>query len=194
MEWVSDDSTPLRRKYSTIMNTSLIRITGLNLNRLNLLLSRWVARYSIPFLRVSLGLVFLGFGVLKFVPDLSPAEGIATETMDKLTLGVVPGSVGLVLVALLETAIGVCLVTGRYLRLGLALMAVAMVGILSPLALLTDELFRRQDLYAPTLAGQYVLKDVVLLAAGLVVTASAQGGRLVIASDRTSGDRETADS
>ncbi len=176
------------------MDTLLIRTTGLDLNRLNLLLSRWLARYSIPFLRVSLGLVFLGFGVLKFIPDLSPAEAIATETMDKLTLGVVPGSVGLVLVALLETAIGVCLVTGRYLRLGLALMAVAMVGILSPLALLTDELFRRQDLYAPTLVGQYVLKDVVLLAAGLVVTASAQGGRLVIASDRTLGDQETADS
>ena len=64
------------------MDTLLIRTTGLDLNRLNMLLSRWLARYSIPFLRVSLGLVFLGFGLLKFIPDLSHAEAIATETMD----------------------------------------------------------------------------------------------------------------
>ena len=176
------------------MDTLLTGPTGRDLNRLNALLSRWLARYSIPLLRVSLGLVFLGFGVLKFIPDLSPAEAIARQTLDKLTLGVVPGGVGLVLVATLESAIGLCLVTGRYLRLGLALLGLAMVGVLSPLVLLPDELFRREDFYAPTLAGQYVLKDVVLLAAGLVVTASAKGGQIVIASHQTSRARGLTDS
>jgi hypothetical protein len=45
-----------------------------------------------------------------------------------------------------------------------------MIGILSPLVLLPGELFARP--YEPTLAGQYVLNDLVLLAAGLVAAAS----------------------
>jgi uncharacterized membrane protein YkgB len=63
-------------------------------------------------------------------------------------------------------------------RLGLALLGVAMVGILSPLVLFPGELFAGPD-HAPTLEGQYVLKDVVLLAGGLVVAARELGGRPV---------------
>jgi len=149
-------------------------------DRLDALATRCLARTglhlrpSIALLRISLGLVFLGFGVLKFFPGISPAEDLAKDTMDKLTLGLVPGGVGIVLVALLETAIGLCLLTGRYLRLGVVLLGFAMVGVLSPVVLFPDELFSR-SYNAPTLEGQYVLKDVILLAAGLVVAASARG-------------------
>src|SRR5688572_11965009 len=88
-----------------------------------------LARFSFVFLRVSLGLVFLGFGVLKFFPGVSPAEGLAERTMEALTLNLVPGNVGIVLVAAMETAIGLSLITGRYRRLGLVLLGLAMVGI-----------------------------------------------------------------
>src|SRR3712207_2038893 len=77
--------------------------------------TRWLARHSIALLRVSLGLVFLGFGVLKFFPGLSPAEDLATDTLGALTLGLIPDGVGLALVAALETAIGLSLLTGRFL-------------------------------------------------------------------------------
>jgi putative oxidoreductase len=136
----------------------------------------WLARHSVDLLRLSLGAVFLGFGALKFVPGLSPAAGLAGATFAELTLGLVPEGVGVYVVAALETAIGLSLLTGRLLRLGLALLGVAMVGILSPLVLLPEALFRGA-LYAPTLEGQYVLKDVVLLAAALAVAASAFGRR-----------------
>jgi putative oxidoreductase len=138
--------------------------------------ARWVAGHSVTLLRLSLGAVFLGFGVLKFFPGLSPAAGMAGETFAELTFGLVPASVGVVCVAILETAIGLSLLTGRLLRLGLALLGMAMVGILSPLVLLPEALFRGV-LWAPTLEGQYVLKDVVLLAAALAVAASAFGRR-----------------
>jgi putative oxidoreductase len=147
------------------------------LDRINAVITRLLARYSVELLRISLGLVFLGFGGLKFFPGLSPAADLAGETMEKLTLGLIPGGVGIVLVAMVETAIGFFLITGKYLRLGLALLGVAMVGILSPLVLLPDELFARP--YEPTLEGQYVLKDIVLLAAGLVVAASVKLGHSV---------------
>jgi putative oxidoreductase len=136
----------------------------------------WMAQHSVTLLRLSLGFVFLGFGVLKFFPGLSPAAGLAGETFSELTMGIVPEALGVYVVAAMETVIGLSLLSGRLLRLGLTLLGFAMVGILSPLVLVPEELFRGA-LYAPTLAGQYVLKDVVLLAAGLAVAVSVLGRR-----------------
>jgi putative oxidoreductase len=123
---------------------------------------------SVDLLRLSLGVVFLLFGLLKFIPGLSPAEDMATQAMQELTFGMVPPWLGLLLVALLETTIGLALLTGRYLRLGLLLLGAALVGILSPLVLFPGELFAG-PFFAPTLEGQYVIKDIVLFAAALVV-------------------------
>ena len=54
-------------------------------------------------------------------------------------------------------------------------MAMALVGILSPLVLFPDQMWSGNG---PTLTGQYVFKDIVLAAAGLVVAAHALGARL----------------
>jgi putative oxidoreductase len=143
------------------------------------LLQGLLNRYSVGFLRVSLGLVFLGFGVLKFFPGLSPAEGIAAATIDRLTFGLVSGHTAVILTAVLETFIGLTLVTGKLLRVGLVVLAGAFVGILSPLVLFTEQLFP----HGPSLLGQYVLKDIVLVAAALVVAAGALGSRLRSGSD-----------
>ncbi|MGH2561927.1 MAG: DoxX family protein [Thermomicrobiales bacterium] len=129
---------------------------------------------SVTFLRISMGLVFLGFGVLKFVPGLSPAEGLVEQTMDALTFGLAPGIVGVLLVAAMETAIGLCLISGRFMGIGLALLGMAKIGILSPVVLFPNGLFSRR-FFAPTLEGQYVLKDLILLAAGLVIAVSGLG-------------------
>ncbi len=137
----------------------------------------WLGRRSLVWLRVSLGLVFLGFGLLKFVPDLSPAQDLVERMMAALTFGLVPDAVGLFLVAAMESAIGLSLISGRHLRIGLALLGMAMVGILSPVVLLPERLFAG-PLSAPTLEGQYVLKDLVLLAAALVVAVGEFGRRV----------------
>jgi len=130
--------------------------------------------YSIHALRISLGLVFLGFGVLKFFPGLSPAEQIVMATLDRLTLGLVTGQTAVFVTAVMETVIGVVLLTGRFLRFGIVLLGAALIGIMSPLALFTAELFP----HGPTLMGQYVLKDIILAAAALVVGAYALGSDL----------------
>ncbi len=141
--------------------------------------ARWLARHSIDLLRISLGLVFVGFGALKFFPGVSPAEGLASETFAILTIGLVPHGAAMILIAALESTIGVLLLSGRGLRLALGLLAVQMVGILSPIVLLPGEMFRT-DPIAPTLAGQYVLKDVILGAAALVVAAKTLGVEMVV--------------
>jgi uncharacterized membrane protein YphA (DoxX/SURF4 family) len=62
--------------------------------------TEWMARHGITILRISLGVVFLWFGVLKFFPGLSPAQSLAARTIDILTFGVVPSSVSVPVLAL----------------------------------------------------------------------------------------------
>lgn len=138
-------------------------------------LSRWLASHSIGILRVSLGLVFLGFGVLKFFPGVSPAEDLAVRTIETLSLGVVSGGMALLMTAITECFIGITFVTGRFLKAGLVVLAGSLVGIMSPMVLFFSDLFPG----APTIEGQYVFKDIVLAAAGLVVAAKALGARFV---------------
>ncbi len=146
--------------------------------------AQWLAAHSVTLLRISLGLVFLGFGVLKFFPGASPAEALVMRTVDALTLGVVSGTPALVMTAAMETFIGLTLVTGRGLRAGLVVLAGAMVGIMSPLVLFYGDLFPDG---LPTIEGQYVLKDIVLAAAGAVVAARALGAQYVVSGGTAPG-------
>lgn len=162
------------------------------INRLDAKVTPWLARHSVHLMRISLGFVFLAFGVLKFFPTASPAESMAIDAMNGLTFGLIPGSVGLVLVAAMETAIGISLLTGKYLRFGIALLGMAMIGVLSPLVLFPGELFSR-SYNAPTLEGQYVVKDVVLLTSALVVGLRERGAELVIVADEAMEHDTTTD-
>ena len=101
-----------------------------------------LARHSITALRISLGLVFLGFGILKFFPGMSPAAELAERTIGTLTFGLVGPTAALLLTAILETVVGLTLVTGLFLRTGLVILAGALVGIMSPLVLFYGECSR----------------------------------------------------
>ena len=114
-----------------------------------------------------MGLVFLAFGVLKFLPGREPRRGSRGRDLRTPDARAGPWPGRRCSPWLLETTIGVLLLTGWLPRLALALLGVALVGILSPLVLLTGDLFAG-PLGAPTLEGQYVLKDVVLAAGALV--------------------------
>lgn len=146
-------------------------------DRLDTSLNRWLVAHSITLLRVSLGLVFILFGALKFFPGASPIEALATQTTTVLTFGMLPPGVGLVVIAALEVAIGLCFVTGRLLRVGVWLMGAQMLGAMSPLILFPGELFGPGLL--PTLAAQYILKDIILVAAAMVIAATWSGARIV---------------
>ena len=140
-------------------------------------LTLYMARYGIVTLRVTLGIVFFWFGILKFFPGLSPAQTLAIKTIDLLTLGFLPAGAGIVLLAALECAIGVGLISGKFMRLTLLLLAFQMVGAASPLLLFPGEVFT-QFPYAPTLEGQYIIKNLVLVSAGIVIGATVRGGFL----------------
>ncbi|HSN74571.1 MAG TPA: DoxX family protein [Anaerolineae bacterium] len=147
-------------------------------NRIDVKLTRWMARYGIVLLRVSLGLVFLWFGFLKFFPGLSPAEELVTNTINRLSFGLIPPATAAFLVAALETLIGLGLITGVLMRVTLLLLAFQMIGTATPIFLFPDQVFQIVP-FVPTLEGQYIIKNLVLISAGLVIGATVRGGRLV---------------
>jgi uncharacterized membrane protein YphA (DoxX/SURF4 family) len=156
------------------------RITAL-FDRLDAQITRWMARYGILLLRISMGIIFLWFGVLKFFPGLSPAADLATRTIERLTFGVIPPDVSILILASWESLIGLGLMFGIFMRATLLLLFLQMMGTISPIFFFPQEVFTAFP-YAPTLEGQYIIKNMVLISAGLVIGATVRGGKMVDAS------------
>ena len=141
-------------------------------------LTNWMAHYGILLLRVSLGIVFFWFGALKFFPGLSPAQDLATRTIGVLTFGLIPAHVSILILAIWECLIGLGLIIGAFMRATLLLLWLQMLGTITPIFFFPQEVFTRIP-YAPTLEGQYIIKNIVLISAGIVIGATVRGGRMV---------------
>lgn len=148
------------------------------IDRVDVRITGMLARIGVPVVRVALGIVFLWFGVLKFFPNLSPAELLAARTIEALTLGTVHQEVSMPVLATWESLIGIGLILGVALRAVLFLLAVQMIGTLTPLVLFPSETFTVFPI-VPTLEGQYIIKNLVLIGAAMVVGATVRGGRIV---------------
>lgn len=139
--------------------------------------TRWMAKTGIVFLRISIGVIFFWFGVLKFFPGLSPAQDLATRTIDMMTFGLMPAQLSLFLLATWECIIGLGMITGRFMRLTLLLLFGQMAGTLTPLIFFPHETFMVFPI-APTMEGQYIIKNIALVSAGIVIGATVRGGHL----------------
>jgi uncharacterized membrane protein YphA (DoxX/SURF4 family) len=147
-------------------------------DRLDRRVTAWMARNGVSLLRISLGIVYTWFGVLKFFPGLSPAADLATRTIEKLTFGIIPADTALLLLAVWETLIGLGLLSGVWLRATLFLLFAQMLGTLTPVLFFPNEVFNIIP-YAPTLEGQYIIKNLVIISAAIVIGATARGGKMV---------------
>jgi len=151
-----------------------VRPGHLSVAALQRTVGRILAAHSVTALRISLGLIIAGFGALKFVPGWSPAEQLVMKAVDGMTFGIVTGHTAVAATAALEVFIGLMLLTGLLPRLTLVVTAGWLLGIMSPLVLFPGELFPAG---LPTLAAQYILKDIILAAAVAVVGAVSLGAR-----------------
>lgn len=143
-----------------------VRITG------------WLARYGVRLMRIGLGIIFFWFGVLKFIPGWSPAQDLAIRTIDIMTFNLIPDQISLWLLAAWECAIGIGLISGKFLRPTILLLMLQMLGTITPLFFFPSETFLVFP-FAPTLEGQYIIKNIVLVTAALVIGATVRGGRVV---------------
>lgn len=147
-------------------------------DRIDRQITGWMAAHGLLLLRLALGIVFLWFGGLKLIPGASPAEALAGQTIERLTGGLVPTATAIPILAVWEVAIGVGLLAGRWMRVTLLLLFVQMLGTITPLALFPSATFTHFP-WAPTLEGQYIIKNLVLISAAIVLGATVRGGELV---------------
>lgn len=119
-------------------------------------------RLSLPILRFSLAIIFIWFGALKPFGQ-SPAVELVTKTVYWFD-----PQIFIPILGVWEMAIGICLLFRPLLRVGLFLLAVQMPGTFLPLVLLPEVCFTTFP-FDLTLEGQYIIKNLVLIGAGLVV-------------------------
>jgi len=129
-------------------------------------------------LRVALGVVFLWFGLLK-VFGASPVADLVEATLSWL-----PPRTAVVLVGAVETVLGLGLIAGVAVRLVVTLLGLHLLGTFAPLFLFPHVAFEGGDPWRLTVEGEFIVKNLVLLAAGLVVAGHAPGLPVPESADR----------
>ncbi len=146
-------------------------LRGVWFDKIDPIITNWMSRYGYLILRITIGIVFFWFGFLKFFPGYSPAQEFATKTITMLSFGLIPDFIIINGLAFWEVLIGIGLISGKFIRETLLLLFLQMAGTFAPIFLLPNEVFTHFP-YAPTMEGQYIIKNLVLVSAGIVL-----GGR-----------------
>jgi uncharacterized membrane protein YkgB len=146
------------------------RMLGDQFNEIDQRITRWMARTGLVLLRISIGIVFFWFGALKLVPGASPAGPLIAASW-----GFLPYRPFMVFLGLWEMAIGLGFISGQFLRITILLMMLQMAGTVSPIVLVPDAVWQ-QFPFVLTLEGQYIIKNLVLIGAALVVGSTVRGG------------------
>lgn len=125
-------------------------------------------RTFVPFARFSIFLVFFWFGFIKLI-GTSPASELA-EALTAKTIGMQYFDPLFVVLALIECVIGVLILFPKATRVVVPLLLIHMAMVCSPLILLTDQVW--QSAFVPTLEGQYIIKNAVVVAVAIGIAAS----------------------
>ena len=134
------------------------------LDQLDARIVEWLKGHGMTLLRYSLGLIFFWFGLLKVV-GMSSAAALVSQTVFWWDAAWFLPALGLA-----ECLIGLCFCYKPLVRLALLMMACQMVGTFFPFVIL-PEMTMIDTILVPTMEGQYILKNVVLIAAAMVVGA-----------------------
>lgn len=137
-----------------------------NLNKLDQVLIKIMRNTSIPAIRLSFGVIFIWFGILKPL-GLSAAEGLLKATVIWLPFG--SPEIWLIIIGLWEIVIGVFFFFKKTTRIAIILLFLQMVGTFMPLVLLTEVTFQSNNFFLPTLEGQYIIKNLMIISAALVL-------------------------
>lgn len=140
----------------------------INYEAIDLRLIAFFKRTFIPVARFSVFLVFFWFGVIKLV-GLSPASPLA-EALTAKTVGMAYFDLLFILIALLECAVGILFLFPKLTRIVIPLLLFHMAIVCSPL-LLTPE-YTWQQFLVPTLEGQYIIKNAVVIAVAIGIAAT----------------------
>ena len=132
-------------------------------------IARQMDRLGIPTLRIALGVVFIWFGGLKVIGGSPAAELVAS------TVYIVPPELFVPILGVWEVLIGLCLLYRPLIRVGILLLFLQMPGTFLPIVLLPEQVFFTFP-HELTVEGQYIIKNLVIIGAALVVGGTVRGG------------------
>jgi uncharacterized membrane protein YkgB len=122
----------------------------------------------VPAARISIFLVFFWFGLIKLL-GLSPASPLA-EALTAKTVGIQYFDALFIILAALECIIGLLFLFPKLTRVVIPLLLFHMVIVCSPLVLVPE--YTWQAFLVPTLEGQYIIKNAVVVAVAIGIAAS----------------------
>lgn len=135
------------------------------IKEVDLRLIAFFKRAFLPFARVALFVVFFWFGILK-VLGLSPASPLA-EALTAQTVGMQYFDQLFLVLSVIECVIGVLFLIPKATRIVIPLLLVHMAVVCSPLVLVPSEVWT--GFLVPTLEGQYIIKNLVIVAVAIGV-------------------------
>lgn len=135
-----------------------------------------IERHGLLILRLTIGAVFVWFGLLKFLPA-SAAEELATDTISWLSCGQVKGNVALPSLGILECGIGLSVLFNKGMNITIPVLYLHMAGTMLPLLIFPEKTWLSP--FIPTLAGQYIIKNTAFIASGILLGAVARGSKLI---------------
>jgi uncharacterized membrane protein YkgB len=144
-------------------NIEKIRLRFPELAQLTAQVIRVVERYAHTLLRVSLGVVFLWFGILKFTP-FSPVAQLVADTLPFL-----PAKLLIPTLASFEVILGIALLVGRWTAGVVVVMIAHLSGTFLVLVTQPAVAFQHGNPLELTMTGEFVVKNLVLITAGLVL-------------------------
>ena len=132
-------------------------------DELDIFITKFMSKWGITFLRYSLGLIYIWFGILKPF-GLSPAQELVENTVywfdNPKTF--VP------ILGWWEVVIGLTMCIKPLIRVSIFLLFIQMPGTFLPLILLPEVCFNNFP-FGLTLEGQYIIKNLIIISAALVV-------------------------
>lgn len=114
-------------------------------------------------LAISIGIIYLWFGILKFFPGVSPAEVLAKNTITTLSFELIPEKISILLLAIWETLVGLFLLLNTYRKAVIKMALIHMLFTFTPLLLFPDLAFGALP-FQFTMVGQYIFKNLIIVA------------------------------
>ncbi len=137
------------------------------INQVDHKIASFMDRWGVLAVRISFGIIFIWFGILKPL-GISAAESLVIATVPWLPF--FAAKTWVAIIGWWEVIIGVTFLFKGTTRIAIGLLALQMVGTFMPLLLLPEVTFQMGKIpYGPTMEGQYIIKNLMIISAALVV-------------------------
>lgn len=135
----------------------------MSINNIDIKLIHFFRKISVPSARIGLFIIFFWFGLLKVI-GLSPASGVVQRLFEQ-TIPFMSFHTFLIGFGLFECLIGILFIIKGFERIVIPLLFIHIITTFGPLVLLPQETW--QQFLVPTLEGQYIIKNFVIIACAI---------------------------